>query len=276
MIEPIDRRGPSRGWGSSPLALTVLVPAALLAISGDRALFAQAPGPPTPVAQDEEPHSWKGSVDFGLTITEGNSESLSVSFGGEVSKRSEGHRFGGSLSYVRSTRDGQEVADQGALQGGYDYFATERFFLASVMRAEFNDPAGLSRRLAPGLGVGYTLVDGEETTVSVQGGGNWIQDRFVDESTSEAVYLAFRESLELTVSETTRLVQELRYNPQASDLSDYLLHGEVTLTTRISELIGLRVTFRDDYDSTPFSGEPGAPPRKKNDLTLITGVSFQF
>lgn len=245
-------------------------------LGGGRALPGQEPEPPGPAASDEEPDSWTGSADFGLTVTEGNSESLSFSIGARTSRRFESQRLGGSLSYVRTTQDGEETADQGALEASYDYFPTDRVFLASVFRVEFNDPAGLSRRLAPGLGVGYTLVDGDEATLSVQGGGNWIQDRFVDESEVDAVYVAFRQSLELSVNETTRLDQELRFNPRASDFSDYLLHGEVTLTTRISDLIGVRVSLRDDYDSTPFPGAPGEPAREENDLTLITGLSFQF
>lgn len=236
----------------------------------------EADAPPAPADSDEEPHPWTGSADLGLTVTEGNSESLSFSLGGEASRRLEHERWAFSLSYVRTTEDGEEVTDQGSFQGGYDYFASERLFFASSFRAGFNKPAGLSRRLAPGLGVGYAFIDGEEASLSLEGGGSWIQDRFVNDSTADAFYVSFREGFELTLSETTRLTQELRWDPQVSDFSDYLLHAEATLTTRISDLFGLRVTFRDDYDSTPFPGAPGEPAREKNDLTLITGVNLQF
>lgn len=262
--------------GFAPAAASVFV-AVVVTLGAAGPVAAQDPAPtPAPGSANEDPHPWRGSADLGLTVTDGNSESLSLSLGAKASRRFDRERLAFSGSFIRTTEDGEEVADQGSFQAGYDYFATERFFLASMFRAEFNDPAGLSRRLAPGLGLGYELLDRERVTLSVQAGGNWIQDHFVNDSTVDAVYVSFRQNFQLTINETTRLDQELRYNPRASDVSDYLLHGEATLTTEISDLIGLRVTLRDDYDSTPFPGGPGEPPREKNDLTFITGVTFQF
>ena len=254
-----------------------LLAAVILTLGAAGPSSAQDAAPtPAPGAADEDAHPWRGSADLGLTVTDGNSESLSLSLGAQASRRFDRERLAFSGSFIRTTEDGEEVANQGSFQAGFDYFAGERFFLASMFRAEFNDPAGLSRRLAPGLGLGYELLDSERLSLSVQAGGNWIQDHFVNDSTADAVYVSFRQNFQLAINETTRLNQELRYNPRASDYSDYLLHGEATLTTEISDLIGLRVTLRDDYDSTPFPGGPGEPAREKNDLTFITGVSFQF
>lgn len=224
----------------------------------------------------EEELGWDGSADFGLTITSGNSETTSISVGANATREFVRQRLSFSATYLRTTDEGEEVTNRGELGSSYRYFPSGQFYFTARGSGSFNEPAGLDLRLAPGVGAGYVVAQGENYQLSAEGGSNWIRDAYVDGTTTTAFYYALAQSFSLQVSETTSLEQELRYNPKASDFSDYLLHGQATLTTQITDAIGLRVTLIDDYDATPFQGAPGEEAAEENDLTFITGLSFQW
>lgn len=219
---------------------------------------------------------WAGTADFGLTVTSGNSETTTVSASARITRRFVLHTLGLSTSYLRTTDEGAEVANRGDLGASYRYFPSRGFYLTARAAGSFNEPAGLELRLAPGAGAGVVVAEGEGYQLSAEAGASWIRDQFVDETTTTSIFYGLAESFSLRVSETTSLEQELRYNPRADDLSDYLLHAEATLTTRITEAIGIRLRVIDDYDATPFEGAPEEEPAEKNDLTLITGLSVQW
>lgn len=224
----------------------------------------------------EEELGWGGTADFGLTVTSGNSETTTLSLGARVTRDFARQRLSFSGSYLRTTEEGEEVAHRGELTSLYRYFPNARFYLTARSSGSFNEPAGLDLRLSPGAGVGYLVAQGESFQLSAEAGANWIRDAFVDGTRTTAFYYAMAESFSLQLSETTTFEQELRYNPRAGDLSDYLIHGEATLTTQITDALGLRLTLIDDFDATPFQGGPDQPPASKNDLTFIAGVSVQW
>lgn len=225
---------------------------------------------------DEPPLGWRGSADLGFTLTEGNSETTSLSVGAEGIHRMERQRWTLTGSYLRSTTDGERTADRLDLLARYDVFPSERFFLFAEGRGGFNKPAGIETRIAPGLGAGYQFVSTADLTAAGKTGATYIRDEFVDGSVDEALYGALGQSLELAVNDGTTLSQSLTYNPRLEDLGDYLLHGEIALHTEITESLGLRVTFVDDYDSDPFVDPETGEARARNDITFITGVSYSF
>lgn len=250
---------------------------ALAAVGGIAvALLAGLPAEASGQAAEDEELGWRGSADLGFTLTEGNSETTNLSLGTKVVHAVESRRWTLSGSYLRATTGGDETANKGDVLVQLDYFPDDRFFLFAKAAGGFNRPAGIDRRLAPGLGVGYQVLARERTELSVEAGGGWIQDKFVDGSTDDAAYASVEESFSLVVNSTTDLAQSLTYTPHVEDLGDFLLQAEVKLTTRITEALGLRVSVRDDYDSEPFVDPDTGERREKNDLTFVTGVTFSF
>lgn len=253
----IVRRGLRRGLGVA--LLLVALPGAAVGQEGE-----QGEG------------GWSGNADFGFTFTEGNSETTTVSAGVQARREWELHRLGLSGSVLRSTDEGEEVANRGNVSVRYDYSPGERFFLFQKDEVSYNTPAGLDLRVSPTAGAGYSVVKTDRMTLSVDGGGSWIRDEFTDGSSSSAFHFTAGESLELAISENTDLTQEVRYSPKAEDLADYLLHAEAALTTMISGAIGLRVKAIEDFDATPFQGTAGGEEVEKHDFTLVTGVTVKF
>lgn len=267
------RRWPRTG----ALAATIAV-AAALAVTG-RA-HAQGDGelqdPRFDAADEEVEVGWRGNADFGFTLTEGNSQTTSLSLGARAVHRGPRSRWTADGNLVRTTTDGEEVANRGDLSAQYDWFPTARVYLFTRGAASYNEPAGLDLRLSPAAGLGYQLLERERTGLSVEGGGSWIRDEFADGSSSEGTYLVASESFYLRLAEDTDVTQSLTWRPNTGDFGDFLLGAEVTLSTMITEALGLQVSFRDQFDSEPFVDPETGQQRRENDLTFVTGVTFRF
>lgn len=256
------------GAPAAALALAALVPA------GSVAQEAAPPEVERPELAEEK--GWRGSADLGFTATAGNSETTNVSVGLRVIHEAERTRWTLSGSFVRASTDGEETANKLDLVGKYEYSPVRRSFLFARLAGGFNKPAGIDRRIAPAAGVGYQPVESERVELSFEAGASWIQDLFEDGSRDEALYAALGQSLSLALASSTSLEQTARYEPKAADPGEFLLHAEVTLTTEITEALGLRVSFIDDYDSAPFVDPATGERRDRNDITFTTGVSFSF
>ncbi len=232
-----------------------------------------AGGPAGPPADTS---GWSGSANAGFTLTAGNSRTTNLSLGLQMAYALRRQAWTLSGQYLRATTDGDQTANRGTGQLQYDYYPGERFFLFGRAQIGYDKPAGLTRRLAPAAGAGYVVVGTDRLRVSLEGGASWIQDRFVNDSTDAAVHAALGQKLEWSVSQTTKLTQQLNWSPKVSDLGQYLLHGEVGITTTIVGGLGLNVDFQDDFNSAPYIDPTTGLARHKNDLTLITGLSFSF
>lgn len=246
---------------------------------------AQGLAPPAIIAQEgaegaeeaepiEDPLT--GDATFGLTVTEGNSETLSLNFAGRIAYEIRQHTWSIDGQILR-TRDGDELrANRGSLMTRYGFEPSERFFLSSQFRASYNRPAGIERRLAPGLGFGYDVLRGEFTRLSVDAGMNWVGERFTDDTRESSLYFNLEQEFRLRVNETTDLEQRLAYSPRPDDLGDYLIHASLALTTRVWKFLGVKTQISDDYDSTPFVDPDTGEARSRNDLTFITGLNVSF
>lgn len=229
-------------------------------------------------AEESEPieEPLTGDATFGLTVTEGNSKTLSLNFAGRVAYEMRQHTWSLAGQVLR-TRDGDELrANRGSLATRYGYEPSDRFFLSSQFRASYNRPAGIARRLAPGLGLGYDVLRGELTRVSVDAGMNWVGERFTDDTRESSLYFNFEQEFSLRVNDTTDLEQQLAYSPRPDDLGDYLIHASLALTTRVWNFLGIKTQISDDYDSTPFVDPDTGDARSRNDLTFITGLNVSF
>ncbi len=263
-----DRRRRVTGAGIAVLLAGALVPAPGAAQEDP---LDRAPG----FEPGEGETGWAGNADFGFTLTEGNSETTNLSLAGRVVWRWERSRWTGGLNFLRATDEGEETASRGEASLQYDYFPSRRVFFFGGTSASFNDPAGLDLRLSPSIGVGYQALEEESLALTVQAGGSWIRDEFADGTSEEAVHAVLSEAFSLSLSETADLQQSLTYEPKVEDLEDFLLRAEVSVSAMITDAVGLKVSFRDEFDSRPFDPAAGET-REKNDITFVTGVTYRF
>lgn len=224
-------------------------------------------------AEDET--GWRGSADVGYTLTRGNSETATLSLAGLAVWRGRRSRWTMDASFLRATDEGEETADKADVAVRHDRFPSERFFLFARGAASYNQPAGLDLRIAPSAGAGYQLVQTDRHELTLRGGGSWIRDEFTDGTSDQAFHVLLAQAYHWELSETADFEQSLTYEPKAEALRDYLLTAQASVAARIAGGLGLKLSVRDEFDSEPF--DPGTGETvEENDLTLVTGVTYQF
>lgn len=251
-------------WSPGSLSPLLLV----LALGG-------ATGPAAAQEAGRDTLGWRGSVEFGLTLTQGNSETTSLSVGLGVARLLERQKWTFDGSIVRATADGDETANKGNASGRYDFFPDTRFFVFGRLAGGYNRPAGVDLRLSPSAGAGYVVVRTGGLVVSTKAGGGFLTERFADDSTANNAFLSLAQDLSLAVNEHTDLTQSASYEPKTEDFGDFLLRAEVALSTTFAPPLGIKIRVIDEFDSSPFVDEEGTR-REKNDVTFITGLTLEF
>lgn len=102
--------------------------------------------------------------------------------------------------------------------------------------ASYNRPAGIERRFAPGIGLGYDVFRGEVSRLSFDAGFNRVGERFADDTRASSVYFNLAQEFKLRVNDTTDPEQRLAYSPRPET-------GEARSRNDFTFITGLNVAF---------------------------------
>lgn len=223
-------------------------------------------------AEEVAPDGFKTALNAGLTMTDGNSETLAAnaSLVTEGQKESLGSIIAGvEANYGESTVD--EVKDTTVKNakgfGNVKKTLSPRTYGYLDGSVLYDEIAMLDYRATLGPGLGVYLVKNNKRSLSVEAGPSYVWEK-KDSVSDDFLALRFSERYTCQATKTAKLVQSLEYVPAAEDFDNYLLTGEVGVEAAISERLSLRVVLQDKYDSTP------APGADYNDLSLIAGIGF--
>ncbi len=247
--------------------LTGVMCAALLGVSGVIETRAQAPAaaPAAPPA----PPKWETSAAIGLTLTEGNSDTLLVT--GNVLGSKKGLRNELSLGADATYGESDDVKNNETLHGfvQYNRLFTERWYGYGRIDGLHDAVADVEYRLTFSPGVGYYFIKSERTRLSAEAGPGFIYEKQGDDTKG---YFTARlaERFEHKVNDKTHIWQSVEVLPQVDDFDNYLLNAEVGVETQLTQRLHLRTLLQDTYDNEP------APDRKKNDIKVVTAVAWKF
>lgn len=223
-------------------------------------------------AQEKKPSAFKTTFSSGLTLTDGNSETLQANGSLVTEGEKEGLgsvRAGLSGNYGESTVDEEKdttVANAKAFANAKKTITPKTF--GSLDASLLNDDvADIDYRATIGPGLGAYLVKNAKTALSVEAGPSYVWEKVAG---VEDDYLALRfgQSFAFALSATAKIWESVDYLPRASDFSDYLLTAEIGAEAAMTSRMSLRLVLQDKYDSTPGAG------LEENDLTLIAGISI--
>lgn len=214
------------------------------------------------------------SFNAGLTLTDGNSDTLRANAGilFEAEQPSLGSvRAGIEGNYGETKTEGSRETDVENLKAFLTTrkTLTERTYAAINTSALYDDQALIDYRFIGGPGLGALLYKNERSELSVEAGPAYLWEK-VDEQTDDYLVLRFAQRLDISISETARFWQQVEYVPQAEDFDAYLLNSEIGLTADLAPRLSLRVVLQSSYDSQP------AADKERHDLTLISGLSFRL
>lgn len=228
---------------------------------------------------------WSALLDTGLSLTRGNSESLTYNLNGKAARVTDRDKISvyTTAIYATSTINGVSAATANAIRGGVrgDLNVSDKFFVFGFTDQEFDQFQDLDLRSVFGGGGGYHAFKTKNTTFDIFGGGSYDADFFgaiAATATTPATPAVTRKIGEAVTGETfdtklnnrTTITQQFSFYPDLSNTGQYRFQFDTTAATKLKNWLSWQVTYSDRFLSDPLPGF------KKNDLLLSTGFRFTF
>jgi putative salt-induced outer membrane protein YdiY len=228
---------------------------------------------------------WSGLLDTGLSLTRGNSESLTYNLSGKAARVTDLDKISvyTTAIYTDSTVDHINSTTAHAIRGGIrgDLNVGDKFFVFGFTDFEYDQFQDLDLRNVVGGGLGYHIINTKATTFDVFAGGDYDQDFFgaiAATATAPATAAVTRKTGEVDLGETfnakinnrTTITQQFSLYPNVSNTGSYRFQFDTSAATKLKNWLSWQVTYSDRFLSDPLPGF------KKNDLILSTGVRLTF
>jgi putative salt-induced outer membrane protein YdiY len=228
---------------------------------------------------------WSGLLDTGLSLTRGNSDSLTFSLSGKAARTTEQDKISvyTTAIYSDSTINGVNSTTAHAIRGGVrgDLNVSDHLFTFGFTDFEYDQFQDLDLRNVVGGGLGYHVIKTKATTFDVFAGGDFDQDFFgaiAATTTAPATPAVTRKYGEVDLGETfnakvnsrTTITEQFSLFPDVSNTGNYRFQFDATAATKLKSWLSWQVTGSDRFLSDPLPGF------KTNDLLLSTGIRLTF
>ncbi|HUL16399.1 MAG TPA: DUF481 domain-containing protein [Terriglobales bacterium] len=225
---------------------------------------------------------WSGVVDTGLSLTRGNSATLTYNLAAKAARVTKRDKISVYTTAIYATDDTTPPSHTTAhaIRGGIrgDLNVSDKAFVFALTDFEYDEFQNLNLRNTIGGGFGYYLIKNKKTQFNVYGGGTFMQEYFsvpLDPTDPTSTSRKSGEALggeELATSLGPRLTWDERFSfyPNLSNTGQYRYNFDTTAATKIKSWLSWQTTFGDHYISNP------APGKKSNDVLLSTGLRLSF
>ena len=216
---------------------------------------------------------WAGSLDTGLGLVRGNSESSNFTFGLNAVRASTRDKINlyTTSQFSRSTVNGVTATNAQSVAGGvrYDLNVSDKAFgfgTVDLFNDRFQD---LDLRTVVGAGGGIHAIKNNRTTFDVLLGGTFDREFFTTFNRSSAEVL-LGETLTHKFLASSAFNESVFFYPNMSSTGNYRSTISLGLVTKLTRFLSWQTSFNDYYLSDPPAG------KKTNDLLLSTGLRLTF
>jgi len=215
-------------------------------------------------------YPWESSASAGLTLTKGNSDTALVTVKLLTDKKTPVNEYGLGVDGAYGENSSVESTETLHGFGQWNHLFSEKFFGYVRVEGLHDGIADIKYRFTVGPGAGYYIIKTEGTTLAAEAGGSYVIQRLGTNDTSyETLRLAERFEHKFSTY-GARVWQTVEILPQVDKFQNYLINAEVGIEAAVAKNLSLQAYVDDNFDSEPAAG------RKKNDVKLVSGVSYKF
>jgi len=215
-------------------------------------------------------YPWKSSIGAGLTLTRGNSSTLLVTANAQTDRKTPENEF--SFGANGAYGEANSVQNVNVIRGfgQYNHLFTQRFYGYARAEGLRDEIADLQYRFTLGPGVGYFFLRETNTTLAGELGTAYVVQKLGDEYDSyETLRLA--QNFEHKFKRFgARVWESVEILPQVDKFNNYLVNAELGVESSLTTTISLKTYLVDNFNNEPAAG------REKNDVKLISGISYKF
>jgi putative salt-induced outer membrane protein YdiY len=235
--------------------------ASLVASTG--AAFAQAPAPP-PV--------WAGSVGAGVAVTSGNADTTNYNLTFKVTHNPDNpHLMTAEALHLQGTNNGDLVVDRSLATVRDEYTLSTRSLVYGQLRYLRDSFKQIDYLLAPGIGLGYKLVNLEPTRLAVDAGFGAVFEKNPGLPTNTSGAVNMSETFSHKLSQTASVTQAFNGLWKAAEFGDALYTLSVGLTAAITPRSTIKIEALETYKT-----RPPVPTIQKQDVALVTSFVYGF
>jgi len=215
---------------------------------------------------------WTGSLDTGLGLVTGNSQSTNVTFGLNAVRAAPRDKitYYTNGAFSRSKVNGVTATTAQAIAGGvrYDLNLSDKAFAFGTVDMLSDRFQALDLQTALGAGMGYHAIKSARTTVDLLVGPDFDRQAFTtfDRSSGE---ILLGETVTHKFGSST-FNEALFVYPNLTSTGEFRSTFSLGLTTKVTKVLSWQTSFNDFYLSNPVPG------KKTNDLLLSTGLRLTF
>lgn len=217
---------------------------------------------------------WGGYVDAGLSFTQGNSDTTTLTFSTRTERKTPRNKISiySTSLFARNSTSGVAETTANAIRGGtrYDVDLSRNLFTFGFIDLEFDEFQRLDFRNALGGGLGWHMRNTDRIVFDVFGGGAFNQEFFHDNVTRRSAEALIGQELSYQLLKEIDFSERIAFFPNLSDGGEYRLQFDASLSTELSQWFAWHITLSDRFLTDPLPGV------KKNDVLLSTGVRFSF
>lgn len=217
---------------------------------------------------------WNGGLDFGYSLTTGNTRTNTLALGSNLSRRTKRDKASLYAAYINAKNKNRGITETtaNAIRGGgrYEIGMTSRLFAFGFADFEYNQIQLLDLRSVFGGGLSYYLAKSERTEFQVFGGGAYNRENFSDGTKRNSGEILAGEELTFRLSDRALFKERLQFFPNLTNRGEYRITFDSSLNTRLTKWLSWHVTASNRYISNPVAGS------KNNDLLLTTGIGVSL
>lgn len=216
-------------------------------------------------------HKMNLRINFGLNISDGNTDSQNIYGDGEFLTRTDKHRYTIGALYRRSEEESIETEDRKLGYMKYDYFFSKKWYGYSNATAEEDEFRDLDLKASLGIGAGYQFVESDRTSLSLEGGLSYVDENHI--VAEDDNYAAGRWGLRFDHDILPESLQYFLYHTglqSVEDSEDLSLYTQTGFRIPFYKNMNLSAQFNWDYDKDP------PPGIEKNDYLYMLTLGYQW
>lgn len=222
---------------------------------------------------------WSGTATLGYAGAQGNAKTRTFTTGLTASRITRTDKTSIYFAAIKASADvdGVQSSTAQAARGGwaYSHNISRRVFFNGFNDYEYDRFQNLDLRIVLGGGLGFVAWESERGRLDLLGGVAWNRESFTPDPPDEpftrnSAELYFGDQFNYTLTNSTSIVQSLKFFPNMTDTGSYRINFDIAANTKLFKWLTWQLAVSDRFLSNPVPG------RQKNDLLYSTGIGISF
>jgi len=232
----------------------------------------QQPAPATQQTTAAAPEGLHGSAGFGLSLTDGNSDTLNINATIDSTYDPKTHNaMRWNALYLRGKQNGELAVNRLSAMFRDEYTVNGRVFVFAQLDSLHDTFKGIDYLIAPAAGVGYKLIATKPTTFNVDTGVGGIVERDTGFPAIGTGSVTFSGKLVHQLSDTTTVKAGAAGLLKMSEFADGLYTFQVGAAAKVNSRLQLSVDLLDTLKNHPIDGLT-----HKHDVALVTSIVAKY